>query len=129
MKKILLILTIVFTITNVNAQISSEGYGWKFYSTKNFNNVTQQIHYGNIEFYYNVNNDNLFKIVYVNGLVEKYIPSSIYPYEESTTTGGYKYRLYYLIDLQTKKRLNLQVFYELGMLRLVYSDCSIEFSY
>ena len=129
MKKLLLIATIVFTINNVNAQFSSEGYGWKFYSTQNFHNVTQKTHYGNVEFYYNINNDNIFKIVYVDGSVEKYIPSSIYPYQESTTKGGYKYRVYSLIDLESKKRLNLQVFYELGIIRLVYSDCSIEFSY
>jgi hypothetical protein len=128
MKKLLL-LCIVFISIQSNAQFSSQGYGWKFQSTVNYNDVDNQRNYGRVEFYYNVYNDNLFKIVYANGQVERYKPYSQYPFREGYTKSGYKYKVYQLICLETSKIVTLQTFNDLEIIRLLYNNVMVEFGY
>jgi hypothetical protein len=128
MKKLLL-LCIVFISIQSNGQFSSQGYGWKFQSTVNYNDVDNQRNYGRVEFYYNVYNDNLFKIVYANGQVERYKPYSQYPFREGYTKSGYKYQVYQLICLETSKIVTLQTFNELEIIRLLYNNIMVEFGY
>lgn len=128
MKKLLL-LTLIFVINITNAQFSKQGYGWKFQSHVNYNDYTKEKHYGAVEFYYNINNDNIFKVVYANGVTERFRPYSVYPYQEGYTKSGYKYQVFPLICLETEKIVTLQVFKELEIIRLLYDDVMIEFSY
>lgn len=129
MKKLTLLLTLLFVINITNAQFSKQGYGWKFQSHVNYNDYTKEKHYGNVEFYYNIYNDNIFKVVYANGITERFRPYSIYPYQEGYTKSGYKYQVFPLICLETEKIVTLQVFPDLEILRILYNDVMIEFAY
>lgn len=127
MKKILLLIALIISV-NLNAQFSKETYGWKFESSRNTTliNDTKVHREGPIEFYY-FRELKAMQVVYVDGSKENYKVSSKYPESSGTTEGGYKYNVYRMIDLSDNKIVQLQVFEDMDVMRLVYVGGYVEF--